>query len=144
VSSLSYVAAAIYVGGRGWRLPPAIALAAVGAGSVLYHGPMPPGAAIAHDLTILGLAVVLGHALWRRWLRWRSRVVLLLAVVAIAVNLLTRSGAPLCRPDSVVQGHGLWHVLTALALGLWIGRPPRAGNAQVTPRVHAVPHGNVQ
>ena len=36
-----------------------------------------------------------------------------------ALNLLGRSGAPLCDPGSLVQGHALWHVLTATVLGLY-------------------------
>lgn len=42
------------------------------------------------------------------------------AVVAIAVAMLVfvagRTGSPLCYSDSLVQGHGLWHVLSATAL----------------------------
>ena len=30
-----------------------------------------------------------------------------------------RSGSPLCDPDSVVQLHGAWHVLSALAVVVW-------------------------
>jgi hypothetical protein len=32
---------------------------------------------------------------------------------------LSRTGGPLCEPDSWFQGHGVWHVLTASALALW-------------------------
>jgi hypothetical protein len=38
---------------------------------------------------------------------------------ATAVNLLSRTGDPLCNPDSLLQGHAVWHVLTALALREW-------------------------
>ncbi|MEI2620306.1 MAG: hypothetical protein V9G09_06160 [Candidatus Nanopelagicales bacterium] len=40
----------------------------------------------------------------------------ILGAVAFA---LSRTGGPLCDPDSWFQGHGVWHVLTAVALGLW-------------------------
>ncbi len=40
-------------------------------------------------------------------------------VVGSVVNLLSRTGRPLCRPDSRLQGHALWHALTALALAAW-------------------------
>jgi hypothetical protein len=50
---------------------------------------------------------------------------------AVAVNVFTRTDAPLCDPESLVQGHAAWHVLTALALALWLAddhvqrpRPP--------------------
>lgn len=39
--------------------------------------------------------------------------------VAITVQLLGRTDAPLCDPEGLGQGHALWHVLTALALGAW-------------------------
>jgi hypothetical protein len=48
----------------------------------------------------------------------RRRADVLLAGATV-VNLLSRTGGPLCRPDSLVQGHGLWHVLTAAALRAW-------------------------
>ena len=35
-------------------------------------------------------------------------------------NVLSRTGAPLCRPDSLLQGHALWHVLTAVGAALWL------------------------
>ena len=41
------------------------------------------------------------------------------ATLAIAVGLMLagRTGSPLCDPESVVQAHGGWHVLMAIALG---------------------------
>lgn len=51
----------------------------------------------------------------RRLLGWAAG----LLVVAVAVYLLSRTGAPLCDPDGGWQGHGLWHVLTASAFAVW-------------------------
>jgi hypothetical protein len=50
--------------------------------------------------------------------------VLALAALAVGgiVNALSRTGAPLCRPDGLLQGHGVWHVLTAVGAGLWLAR----------------------
>jgi hypothetical protein len=39
--------------------------------------------------------------------------------LGVTVQLLGRTDAPLCDPAGVWQGHGLWHVLTAVALGAW-------------------------
>ncbi len=39
--------------------------------------------------------------------------------VGVVVFSLSRTGGPLCEPTSWFQGHGVWHVLTALALALW-------------------------
>ena len=43
----------------------------------------------------------------------------LIWIGAGAVNAATRTGAPLCRPRSNLQGHAVWHALTALALWWW-------------------------
>jgi hypothetical protein len=32
---------------------------------------------------------------------------------------LSASGGPFCDPDSLWQGHGLWHIIAALALTIW-------------------------
>jgi len=121
VSSLVYVAAGVWAWRRGGPVAPAAALGLVGLGSVLYHGPMPPGAGPAHNgaiAALLGAAAVAG--LRRRGLP-RPPVAAVVALgAAVTVNLLTRTGAPLCRPSSWMQGHGAWHVLTAVAVGMWL------------------------
>lgn len=127
LSSAAYIVAGGYVLWRGGPRLPALALAAVGVGSILYHGPMSPGAELAHDASVVGLAAT-GFVAWRRRsLRWPPAAALIVGGAAIVVNLLTRTGAPLCRPDSLLQGHGAWHVLTAAALALWFatGEAPR-------------------
>ena len=122
LSSLAYVVAGAYVLRRGGPRLPALALAAVGVGSVLYHGPMTPGASVAHDGSIVALAATVPLAWRRRSLRWPSGAAVVVGGAAVAVNLLTRTGAPLCRPDSLLQGHAAWHVLTASAIALWLSR----------------------
>ena len=56
VSSVAYVLAGLAVWRRGGPGGPALALGAVGVGSVLYHGPMPAGAEAAHDGALVALA----------------------------------------------------------------------------------------
>lgn len=119
LSSAAYIVAGVYVLWRGGPRSPALALAAVGVGSILYHGPMSPGAELAHDASVAGLAVTAFVAWRHRSLRWPRTAALLVGGAAIVVNVLTRTGAPLCHPDSVLQGHAAWHVLTAVALALW-------------------------
>lgn len=122
LSSVAYVLAGAYLLREGGRSVPAVALAAVGVGSVLYHGPMPPGADLVHNASLVGLsAVVVGRA-WRRRLRRPPTIAVVAAATAVAINLMTRTGAPLCRPDSALQGHAAWHALTAVALAAWLGR----------------------
>jgi hypothetical protein len=120
LSSLAYVLAGVYVVRRDGPPVPALALGAVGVGSVLYHGPMPPGAELVHDGSLVALAAAILVALWRRSLRWPPALAVTAAGVAVAVNVLTRTGAPLCRPASLLQGHAAWHVLTAIALASWL------------------------
>jgi hypothetical protein len=126
LSSLAYIAAGLYVFRRGGPAATAVALGAVGAGSVLYHGPMPPGAEAMHDGSIAALLAAAAVVAWRRRSFPRPPAVAVLALGAgIVVNVLTRTGAPLCRPDSLAQGHALWHVLTAVAAASWLARWPR-------------------
>ena len=59
-----------------------------------------------------------------------------LLVVAGVVYGFGRSGSPLCDPDSAVQLHGAWHVLSALAVVVWADRALRADDPvpEPTPR----------
>lgn len=126
LSSLAYVAGGAYVLRRGGLAGPALALGAVGIGSVLYHGPMPPGAEALHDGTIVALLAGAAAVAWRRRSLPRPPAVAVVALAAgVVVNLLTRTGAPLCSPGSLAQGHAGWHVLTAVAAAAWLGRWPR-------------------
>jgi hypothetical protein len=120
LSSVAYVVAGAYVVWRGGPRVPALALAAVGVGSFLYHGPMPPGAELVHNGTIAALAATVAVSLWRGSLGRPPTAGLVAGAAAIVVNLLTRTGAPLCSPDSLLQGHAAWHVLTATAIALWL------------------------
>lgn len=128
LSSLAYVAAGVVVAcwAMRWRSPlagaAAVALVAVGVGSVAYHGPQPWWAGPAHDVPILALVLVCAAVLvrgWRRWSVWAPAAGVL--AVGLAAYLAGRSGSPLCRPDSVWQFHGVWHVLTAVA-AVWAVR----------------------
>jgi hypothetical protein len=179
LSSLAYVAGGSWVARRGAQSgrPAAMAfggvLGAVGAGSVLYHGPCPPGAQQAHDASLaaamglvvlhnttamtgrhrrapglvhLGAAVVAALPVLPSG-RYTNPVVALLGVSAFAteaqsvrygirarrpaaisagtfalgalIHALSRTGGPLCRPHSRLQGHALWHVLSAVSLAAW-------------------------
>jgi predicted membrane channel-forming protein YqfA (hemolysin III family) len=126
LTSLAYVVAGIAVlwwavrGRAVLAVAAGLVLIAVGVGSFAYHGPQPSWAGFAHDWPILTLAVVyaVGLALtardqWRVWLT--AAAILAIALIAYAAG---RSGSPLCRPDSLWQYHGVWHVLTAAAAGV--------------------------
>jgi WD40-like Beta Propeller Repeat len=126
LSSLAYVVAAGVVVRRGGPRGPGLALAAVGAGSFLYHGPMPWGAEAVHNAAIVALVVLTAAAAWRRRALPRPPALAVVALAAaVSLNLLGRTGAPLCRPDSLAQPHAAWHVLTAVAAAAWLTRWPR-------------------
>ena len=94
----------------------------------------------------LGL-VVCELVIYRRGLRvlnWTQYAAIASLVVGGVVFALSRTGGPLCQPDSLIQGHGLWHLLTAAALGLWaLGALPGTANPmpaeQTTPEREKTP-----
>ncbi|BBY79503.1 hypothetical protein MPUL_06610 [Mycolicibacterium pulveris] len=121
-----------------------LAAVAVGLGSFAYHGPQPSWAQAAHDwpIVVLGAVCVTGLA--------RSRLVERRSVWAAAIGVFAlgliaypagRSASPLCRPDSLWQYHGAWHVLAGAAAGLaaWamITRRPVGAAASPLPRAQA-------
>jgi hypothetical protein len=78
------------------------------------------------DLVQAGLAVVaVALSLQRARVRpaLRRTIVTSMAVLGVGalIGTLTRSGAPLCDPDSLFQGHAAWHVLAAIAM--WMLAP---------------------
>jgi hypothetical protein len=185
VTSLAYVVVAVVIVASGRRrgapgattLVPAALLAAIGIGSLAFHGPQPTGSQLLHDLPILLLAVfvavsvgarivgevgdraplasplpafagaavpavlvsvgdvgtagasaaiVASAALGEVFLARRDgrpdpvrRRLAAVGVLAVGAYVLGRTGSPACSPDSLLQLHGAWHLLTAVAAGLW-------------------------
>jgi predicted membrane channel-forming protein YqfA (hemolysin III family) len=122
-TSLAYVAAGLAVLCSAVRVRGAVAAAAgvvliaVGAGSFAYHGPQPSWAGPAHDWPIIALAAVYAVGLARTLRRQRRMWMVAGGIFALALITYAagRSGSPLCRPDSLWQYHGAWHVLSAAA-----------------------------
>lgn len=57
-----------------------------------------------------------------------------LAYLGAGAALVARARRrPLCRPDSLLQGHAAWHVLTAAMLWWW-GREALGGQLVMPPR----------
>jgi len=102
-----------------------VSVLATGIGSVLYHGPQPPYADTAHDLSILVVLsqVVFYEALYRRRHQPPEpkpfRVALASFGIAAVFFALGRTSSSLCDPDSPVQLHGAWHLLVALSLAAY-------------------------
>lgn len=137
LSSLAYVAVGIWLlwqsfrssVDRAARLAAGCAMVGAGAGSLVYHGPQPGWASLAHDAGVWSLAAVItvqstlllarpitrGLVLtaWRSTAPWMAP--------ALVVYVAGRAGSPLCHPSAVLQFHAIWHVLSAVALG-WLVR----------------------
>ena len=132
LTSLAFVGAAAVVLARTWRpaadrrgeiLAYSAVLTLVGAGSVAFHGPQPAGARAMHDVPIpvlIGLALGTPFIRSHRgldplpgWSRRRGGVLAATIVAALAAYAGGRTGAPTCDPDSPLQLHGAWHVLSA-------------------------------
>lgn len=147
VSSMAFAVAAVPIwrasgGKRSWRAV-AVAAAFAGAGSVAYHGPGGRLGKALHDWSITGLVATTAGAVARSRsgrvvpAQWSTPA--LTMAVAVALHATSRTGGPLCRPDSLVQGHAGWHVLAAVALAQTASRaldpvphPPSGGTD--TPR----------
>ncbi len=179
-TSFAFLVAAVAIaaapGGRlitkGWW---AGLVAAVGMGSIAFHGPHPPWAEWLHDVAIIAVLIAVAADAGGRTgrgpdsltLRWTGPALALpaiavalvpatgdilavvVAVVAVAavvaatrlgthrlppaavwaallllavgatVGTLSRAGWPWCRPDSLWQGHAVWHLLAAAALAVY-------------------------
>lgn len=48
----------------------------------------------------------------------RFQAVAILAVGGL-VGTLSRTGGPFCNPESIWQGHGIWHLAAAASLAIW-------------------------
>ncbi|KUI22634.1 hypothetical protein AU193_20830 [Mycobacterium sp. GA-1285] len=126
LTSLTYVAVGIFVlcwAMRGRALltgTAGVALVGVGVGSFVFHGPQPPWAGPVHDWPIVALAGVCVIGVARGARGQRSAWVAAAAIFALglAAYAAGRTGSPLCRPDSLWQYHGVWHVLSGAAGGL--------------------------
>ncbi len=132
-TSLAFVIAGAWIvyravdasGGRNRMALFGIAVASVGVGSVLYHGPQPGYARFTHDATIAivvaGVAALELTRVRRKLHRDRAGYLLALAALMLGAVAFTfgRTTSPLCSPDDLFQLHGVWHVLAALALGAY-------------------------
>jgi len=106
---------------RRWDRP--VGWGIVGVGVAVFSAALLIGPTLTNLLTgLVGAALVVSDLMIERsgllnrtvWL-----VSLATMVGAVAVFLLGRTGGPLCDPDSVFQGHGVWHLLSATAITLY-------------------------
>lgn len=135
-SNAAYIAVGAAFAGRalvpgspraGERLAYGGLMVLVGLGSIAYHGPQPRGAEMMHDAPIAVASVMSAVTPLVRLARhrtplpgWTARRGLLavgLTTAALAAYAAGRTDAPTCNPDSLLQWHGVWHVLSAAAYG---------------------------
>ena len=141
ITSLAYVAAGLAVMWWAIRVRAPLAVAAgvalvmVGAGSFVFHGPQPSWAELVHDWPIVAVAAIYAAGLARNWRPWRSTWATAAGIFAMGLVAYAagRSGSPLCRPDSLWQYHGAWHVLSAAAAG-WAARAMAPAPQGAAPR----------
>lgn len=135
VSSVAFLAMGIWLlgvwrRGDGHRRGPLVAggLAMIGAGlgSFAYHGPQPSWAGPAHDGAVVVLAVIVAAETIRLLARTSTRAVVAAAWraalpwlgVAGLAYVAGSSRSTLCRPSSLWQPHGVWHLAAAVGLGI--------------------------
>lgn len=123
LTSGAYLVAAAWIW---WRAPRGrvvwtALLAWLGLGSIGYHGPGNAAGKVLHDSALLALPAVVGAAAVRERQEPNPHLVASAALLAgaVVVHRASRTGRRACRPESVWQGHGLWHVLSAVALAWW-------------------------
>ena len=120
---LLFIAASDLARLRGRDPDSAVALfgaAAAGAGALLAAlpdaaVPLQAASALLAGAAELAVRRLRPRALGQAAYRWA----LVGLAVGAAADLLGRTGGPLCDPDSLLQGHALWHVLSAAALTGW-------------------------
>jgi hypothetical protein len=107
---------------RGWTIRRQMtAYAMVVAAACLFVAVMPASSGMIVGLSAMSAAAA-EAVLARHRRQVSARVVLVLAGTLVAAGLAGlagRTGSPLCRPHSLLQGHALWHVLSAVALPQW-------------------------
>jgi hypothetical protein len=124
ITAFAFVAVAIMVLWRGASWPTSLLIAGVGVGSILFHGPMPPGAEFLHDLSIGWVLVwiILSEAGRLRLWPWGFGVVGLLMFTPIIAD----PGQAVLAAVSIVvvlnRRHRFrWWMLGLLGLGALVG-----------------------
>jgi hypothetical protein len=127
VSSVVFVVAAVVLWRRGHRLA-ALAAGLAGVGSVLLHGAPSGASSWLHDIGLYAVMAVAAIELWRRVSTGRPPVLAVAAfVVGGVIWFLSRTDGVLCAPESLLQGHSVWHALSSVALVVLFLAPEVSG-----------------
>ena len=101
---------------RSWML---IGVTVLAIGVIAVFPDLSPALA---GVAAVGLVIV-EFQVYRRGIRRISKPLMFglgALVVGAMIFAASRTGGPLCDPESLFQGHAVWHTLTATALGLWL------------------------
>lgn len=134
VTSIAYLVAA----GRSWRVARmsvlgravCLTLAVNGLGSMGFHGPGDKVSHLVHDVSlwamVTAVAADIADTAFRRPGLLRKLVGPLTTLgLGALINARSRTGRPWCRPDSLLQGHAVWHLLSAASISVLPGRTSR-------------------
>lgn len=146
-TTIAFLAAAIVVGRHPDRRLVAWGLAATGAGSWLFHGPMVPGSTWAHDVGLAWLLVIVA-ADQTRWSRWAGLPALAgLSVVLTVAPAVSEAGFVVLSAAAV--GGVLWRdrsrativAMALLGIAAAVGRLSATGNPLCRPESWLQGHG---
>lgn len=93
----------------GWWLAPAVLIVAAEQAGM-------PGTPLEIVVVVAAVGASLLRMRARPGIRRRAGVALALLAFGALVGTLSRTGAPWCAPESLLQGHAVWHLLAALAV----------------------------
>ncbi len=96
------------------------AVGLVGGGALWLIDPGSTSVIVGLSLVVIVVADLLARR--RRLVTIGSPGIITLATVAVASWALGRSDSPLCEPESPLQLHALWHLLSALLILAWVDR----------------------
>jgi hypothetical protein len=120
---LALLALVLWDSGPHWRL-----FGRAGASSSMVVAAAVTAGAAVPGFANLALAVLVAVVAWTQVQRWPTRTAAQrrhlawfagVVVVALGVYTASRTGGPLCFPESPWQGHALWHGLTAVGFAAW-------------------------
>ncbi|MGH8926892.1 MAG: hypothetical protein ACRDWH_00955 [Acidimicrobiia bacterium] len=77
---------------------------------------------IANPVQAILTVIVIGVVASRRQTRAARVSAMCVLGVGALVGTLSRTGGPWCLPQSIWQGHGLWHLAAAAAVTIWAVR----------------------
>jgi len=146
ITTVAFVIAGLAVASRADMRWVGVAMIATGVGSLLFHGPMPPGSEWAHDTSLAWLILVVAGwgRRWERWTRLPGLILLGLIFVAapvaadpVAVALIAATVGLILIADRSTHSLGPLALLGAAAI---VGRLGATGGPLCDPTSLWQPH----